>query len=122
VKPISIGPKTAQINISYDSSTYNVPLSGNVVPPVAHIQGNTVIGTYSLIRTAYDNCSSGDIVGMLATTIYYESPNFNSPSNISIGLQGGYDPSFGLQSGFTTLQGALTIRNGAVTVGNLILQ
>ncbi|MDA8105299.1 MAG: S8 family serine peptidase, partial [Nitrospiraceae bacterium] len=122
VTPTSTGPKIADISINYGSSpAYNVPLSGNITTPVARVQSSTVIATYSLIQTAYNKCAGGEIVGMQATT-YYESPNFNSPLNISVSLQGGYDASFGYQYGFTTLQGSLTISSGTVTVGNLILQ
>jgi len=123
VTPTSTGPKTAEISINYGDPavTYNAPLSGNITAPVARVQSSTVIATYSLIQTAYNNCAGGEIVALRATT-YYESPDFNSPLNISISLQGGYDTSFGHQSGFTTLQGSLTISSGTVTVGNLILQ
>lgn len=123
VEPTTIGPKSAQININYGypAVTYTVPLSGNVTAPVARAQGAIVIATYSLIQTAYNNCTSGDAVRMQAAT-YYESPDLNSPSNIVISLEGGYDPAFGSQAGYTTIRGTLTIGNGTAAVGNLILQ
>jgi len=94
--------------------------------PVALVRNTTIVATYSHIQTAYNNCSNGDVIVMQATvfaeTAFAESPDFNSPLNIAVGFQGGYDPSFGSQTGFSTIHGTLTISNGTVTVSNLILQ
>ncbi|MGC2063877.1 MAG: hypothetical protein WA610_12940, partial [Thermodesulfovibrionales bacterium] len=66
---------------------------------------------------AYDHCINGDIIKTRAA-IYNESPNFNSPLDISVSLEGGFDVTFGTQAGVTTMQGLLTISRGTVEAGN----
>jgi hypothetical protein len=74
--------------------------------------------TYSTIQEAYSQCSSGDVLEMQATTF---NENLDFSSNISVLLKGGYDASFTSQTGFTTVQGMMTVGAGAITVENLIV-
>ena len=124
--PTSGGLKSAALTIDSNDAvnpSFDIPMSGRGVMPdtVARVQGTTIVAKYSVIQTAYDNCANADTIEMESTT-FYESPDFNSLLNIAVNLQGGYDPSFGSQIGFTILQGTLTISRGTVTVGNIILQ
>lgn len=124
--PAFTGLKSAALTIVSNDTvnpSFDIPMSGMGVMPdtVARVTGTTIVAKYSVIQTAYNNCSSGDIIEMQTTT-FYENLDYNSPLNIAVNLEGGYDTSFGHQSGFTTLQGSLTISSGTVTVGNLILQ
>jgi hypothetical protein len=80
--------------------------------------GGADVATYSSIQTAYDQCTSGNIIEMQATTF---NENLNFTINIPVLLKGGYDASFGSQAGFTTVRGMVTIGAGTVTVENLIV-
>lgn len=75
--------------------------------------------TYSTIQGAYSQCSGDDILEMQAVT-FTEDLDFNS--NISVVLEGGYDSSFTSQTGFTIVQGMMTIGSGKITVENLIIE
>ncbi|MEJ2684772.1 MAG: fibronectin type III domain-containing protein [Candidatus Sulfobium sp.] len=75
--------------------------------------------TYSTIQGAYSQCSSDDILEMQAST-FIEDLDFSS--NISVFLEGGYDSSFTSQTGFTIVQGTMTITAGKIRVENLIIE
>ena len=96
-----------------------VPLGSN--DPIALVHDSAIVATYSDIQTASDDCSNWDIIRMQAVPLT-DSPMFNLPLGIAVSLQGGYDAAFGSQTGFTTVQGTLTISKGTATVGNRIVQ
>jgi hypothetical protein len=93
----------------------NIPLRAN--DPVARAQGTGIIATYANIQTAVDNSASWDTIQMQAGT-FPESPVFDLP----LSLQGGYDTSFGSQTGLTTVQGNLTFSHGTVFIENVTVQ
>jgi C1A family cysteine protease len=95
-----------------------IPTGGGSGDAVIRIQGDTVVGTYSSVQDAYNHCANGDTVELQATT-FTESPNFNV--DMAIPLKGGYDSSFGFQTGMTTIHGTVTIAAGTITVENLII-
>ncbi|MBA4371553.1 MAG: hypothetical protein C0402_01685 [Thermodesulfovibrio sp.] len=125
VESTTAGPKNAAININYGSTPadLSVPLSCTVVVPnsIGRFQGNTLVATYSVIQSAYNDCISSDVIRLRSLT-WYESPDLNSGFDVDISLLGGYDTAFGYQSGFTTIKGTLTISSGSVTIGNIILE
>jgi hypothetical protein len=67
------------------------------------------------LQDALDNAT--DTVMALATT-YPEHLVFNRP-RLSLQLLGGYDPEYIAASGWTTIQGSLTISDGTLTVANV---
>jgi hypothetical protein len=67
------------------------------------------------LQSALDNAT--DTVMALATT-YHEELVFNRPG-LSLQLVGGYDPEYIAASGWTTVQGSLTISDGTLTVANV---
>jgi subtilisin family serine protease len=112
------GPSSALLSIpSNDGATpvLNIPLRAN--DPVARAQGTGIIATYANIQTAVDNSASWDTIQMQAGT-FPESPVFDLP----LSLQGGYDTSFGSQTGLTTVQGNLTFSHGTVFIENVTVQ
>ncbi len=123
VAPVSTGVKTASISISYGepAAVYFVPLTCSATGPIVRVQGTTLVAWYSSIQTAYDECGSGDLIKMQVAT-FSENINFNNLSDIAVSLLGGYDAAFDTQTGFTTVQGALTISRGSVIAGNLVLR
>jgi subtilisin family serine protease len=119
--PGAAGSRSGRLTIdSNDTVTpvLNLPLDGN--DPVALAQGASIVATYPDIQTAADNCSNWDTVEMQAGS-FTENPDFNLPLGITVSLQGGYDTAFGSQTGFTTVQGTLTISSGVVIAGNVIV-
>ncbi len=110
----TVAGNTCNITLNADTT---VTVSFNLLP-VLRVEGNTSVGTYSSIQTAYNQCVSGDIIEMQATT-FNENPNFNL--NFPVSLKGGYDSSFISQIGMTTVHGTLTVSAGTIRVENLII-
>ena len=73
---------------------------------------------FDYIQDAYNAAASPQTIRAQAVTLG-ETLNF-SVSKI-IDLRGGYDCDFVTQSGFTTINGSLTIKAGTITVGNVII-
>jgi hypothetical protein len=120
--PGGAGSRSAHLSVSSNDSatpTLDIPLFGN--EPIALVHNSAIVATYSDIQTASNDCSNWDAIRMQAVPLT-ESPVFNLPLGIAVSLQGGYDAAFGSQTGFTTVQGTLTITKGTVIVKNVILQ
>jgi hypothetical protein len=116
------GRRSALLSVSSnDAATpvLDVPLSGN--DPIALVHDSEIVATYSDIQTASTDSGNWDTILMQAVTLT-ESPVFNLPLGITVGLYGGYDAAFGSQIAYTTAQGTFTIRKGTVIVGNVIVQ
>lgn len=74
---------------------------------------------YSTLQTAYDAALGGFTVNAWATT-YPE--DLTCGLNKSIVLKGGYDQGYLTQTGYTTLDGVLTIGQGVVTIERLTVK
>lgn len=71
---------------------------------------------YATLQAAYDGAESGAAVSAWATT-YLESLICGQAKSVI--LKGGYDQSYTSQTGYTTLDGVLNIRQGRVTAERL---
>jgi hypothetical protein len=71
-------------------------------------------GTYDHIQDAYDAASSSQFV--IARVVTFRE-NLSFGANKNIALKGGYECFFNARTGFTTINGSLTIKGGTVTVG-----
>ncbi len=71
---------------------------------------------YATLQAAYDGAESGAAVSAWATT-YLESLTCGQAKSVI--LKGGYDQSYTSQTGYTTLDGVLNIRQGRVTAERL---
>ncbi len=69
-------------------------------------------------QAAYAGANSNDVFRSRPMT-YFEGWLLNR--NINLTLQGGYDQLSGTVTGFTAINGPLTVRLGSVVVGNLII-
>jgi kynureninase len=83
------------------------------------MRGGTLVNTFKKLGDAYSAAADGDVIqaqemGFPETLTFAKSTVFS--------FQGGYDSEFVLNPGMTTLQGILTIQEGALTVENLILK
>jgi hypothetical protein len=79
-----------------------------------------IVGTESYSNTlqgAHDSAVDGNTIEAEAGVF----PPGSLTVSKSLTLEGGYDSSFASNSGYTTLQGILTIQSGSLTVENLII-
>lgn len=74
---------------------------------------------YSTLQQAYDAAEPGFSVGAWAIT-YNENLACGMTKDIT--LKGGYDQNYASQSGYTVLNGILTIGKGALTIDRLIVK
>jgi PKD repeat protein len=129
------GTSTAQnpSHIYEDPGTYTVSLTAtNAGGPSTTTKTNYITVTslplrisgappsyYSSLTAAYGAAAGGDAIQGQAE-VFTEDLNCNR--NISVTLKGGYDATFAGNTGFTTINGSLTITSGTVTVENIVIQ
>jgi len=116
---------TASGFTTYSNPTYvmnanqiglNFVLTSNVSPNVK-ILGN--LQPYSLLQPAYNDAVNGAVI-LAQGIIFSESPIMGTSKAVTI--RGGYDPTFTTQSGYTTLQGVLTVGQGSLVIDRLIIK
>jgi len=74
---------------------------------------------YSSILAAYQAADTENIIRMWGTDF---TDDFTFGLGKPVTLKGGYDGSYSTNSGYTTLNGILTILNGSLTVENLVIK
>jgi hypothetical protein len=80
------------------------------------IYGSSV--NYASLLSAYNAAKSNVLIQVQAANLA-ESPILDKPTTVII--KGGYDNDFNSVSGATTLQGTLTLKNGKVIIGGLVI-
>lgn len=70
------------------------------------------------LQESYDNAGNGDIIQAQAVH-FIENLQFDMYKSVT--LQGGFDPTFSLVTGLTTLDGNITISNGSLIIKNLAI-
>jgi hypothetical protein len=76
---------------------------------------------FHLFQDAYNGLLDGSTAIISANGInIFENLVFNR--NVAVTLKGGYDSSFGTNSGQTIIRGTLTITSGSVVLENIIIQ
>jgi alpha-tubulin suppressor-like RCC1 family protein len=76
---------------------------------------------FQLFQDAYNGLLDGSTATISANSLnIFENLVFNR--NVAVTLKGGYDGSFGTNSGQTVIRGTLTITSGSVTMENIIIQ
>ncbi len=88
-------------------------------PTVLRSSGGVNQTWHTVIQSAYAAAAGGDDILALASN-FYEDLNFNR--NVSVTLKGGYAADFNSVTGWTVLNGMLTISDGTVIVESLIIQ
>jgi hypothetical protein len=68
---------------------------------------------------AYTDAASGNVI-MAWGTVFSE--NLILGRNIAVAIEGGYNQGYTSNNGYTTLQGSLTVKNGALTVERLLIR
>jgi hypothetical protein len=86
---------------------------------VLRLWGSSGETWYSDIQSAYNAATSGDAILTLAS-VFDQELNFNR--DVSISLFGGSGPNFDSVTGWTVINGNLTISNGTVIIENLVLK
>ncbi len=77
--------------------------------------------SYTTLNSAYGDASNGDII-MSRAVSFTENLLLNRTDIANITLQGGYAPGFSGIIGYTTLDGALQIIEGSLTLDRLIVK
>jgi hypothetical protein len=77
--------------------------------------------SYWSLNNAYDASQEGSTPTIMSRAISF-SENLELSRDINVTLQGGYDPGFGGISGYTTLDGILTIFGGSLAPDRLVVQ
>ncbi len=115
-----VSPNTSAV---YRIGTITIAGQAFVVTQAGQTSGTNVTvgsaGAYSTIQSGYNGSAAGDVIQIPAGS-YTE--NLALSNNVSVTLKGGYDSSYLTSSSYSTINGTLTISNGSVTVGDLIIQ
>jgi len=91
------------------------------VPAGIRIQKDGAFNYYPNLQDAYNAAENGDIIQAQATAPPEDPLTF--PANIAVSIKGGYDSLYATNAGtFTTINGSITIRGGAVTLENLLIK
>ncbi|MBI5056388.1 MAG: hypothetical protein HZB61_07225 [Nitrospirae bacterium] len=125
--PLSFFDSTAGQNADMHSTGfYNFAYSGTRTFQVTVTECNLPVriagaipNYFSTLQAAYNAAADGDTIQIMTTTLT-EAIDMNL--NKSVVLDGGYNCDFTTNTGTTILIGTMTISNGTVTIGNLILQ
>jgi len=75
---------------------------------------------YGSLQDAYNGGAASCTI--MAKAVALSAHDFTLGSGKTVTLEGGYDSTYSVNSGFTTLQGILTLGTGALTVENLIIK
>jgi hypothetical protein len=84
----------------------------------ARVEGAPPVGTMTL-QEAYDICSDGGTIQAQAL-VFNENVLFDH--NISVKLEGGYDPDYQGNTSYTTIDGSMRVTEGEVVVENIVIQ
>jgi hypothetical protein len=112
-----------RLHISYyDYTNHTIKYATNAITceegPV--MIDNPTPSYYLSIQEAYDNALDGEAV--LSLEISFKE-DVIADENKSVTFEGGFDCSYTDNTGyFTTINGDLTINNGTVTIGNVIIK
>jgi YD repeat-containing protein len=115
VDTVSVGYENTY---TFTSVTANHTISASFQASVSPYRiGST---QYTTLQAAYDAASNGAVIKAKAKT-YTENLTVNR--NISVSIEGGWDPSFTSITGMTTLKGYIqtTATGGTLTIKNFIL-
>jgi len=108
--------QTTPTTMSNGNYSADVPVTCVSLP--ARIAGTTP-AYYPLLQDAYGTASGGDTIQSRGEIIT-ESLNFDR--NVSVNLEGGFDCHYTLGNGVTRINGNMSVNDGTVTVGNIVLE
>jgi hypothetical protein len=80
------------------------------------VKNDSTSSFYSSIQTAYNAAATGQSLLMQAVEF---TEDLTLSGSIAVSLLGGYDSSFSSTSGFTIVNGVVTIKGGPVTLSNI---
>jgi hypothetical protein len=94
-----------------------VPATFNVIPNVRISEAPLVY--YGLLQPAYDAAATGAHIQAQGVTLIGD---LTMDKNKGVTINGGYDSTFTSQTGFTVLQGVLTLKAGSLVVDHLVIR
>jgi hypothetical protein len=105
---------------SVNGASCTVTMNGarNVTAIFGYLVKSSVAG-YLRLQDAYNAIMNNDVMLVRAADF---SENVDLNRNVSVTISGGYDRSYSTIIGQSTLHGNLTVTNGSVVVGNLVIQ
>jgi Carboxypeptidase regulatory-like domain/Chitobiase/beta-hexosaminidase C-terminal domain len=77
---------------------------------------------YASLQTAYDNAATIDGSTIKARVYTFLEPNLLFIQNKTVTIDGGWNSDYSLQTGFTTIDGKLTIRQGTLKVREVVVK
>ena len=105
---------TGTCDITMDSSKGVTAIFN--VNPLVRMPGPTY---YATIQEAYNVANNGDVIEARDQTF---TEDLVFARSISVKLDGGKDDTYSGSTGYTSVNGSLSIVNGSVTINNLIIQ
>ena len=106
--------------VNYTPATAGVTLTVTpvVILPVYLPRGGTPY--FSTISAAYAGAATIDTMELLSLTLTEPVVTFNLQKSITI--KGGFDNSFAIQTGMTTIRGNVTVSGGTLVLDRIIIQ
>jgi uncharacterized repeat protein (TIGR01451 family) len=107
----------------------NGSYSGSTSPPIAQLVSPLVLPlvlisgtsqTFSLVQPAYAAAANGEIIK--AQGISFSELLLFDTAGKTVTIKGGYEPTFSTQSGYTTIQGKLTIGKGGIVADRITIR
>ncbi len=89
-------------------------------PPKCAAPVNVAGSNYFTIQDAYNNAASGSTVQI--TEGLFNTGNLEFNRDISTKVDGGYNCEYNIKTGYSTIDGTVTIKDGSVTVEGLIIK
>ncbi|MBI4849375.1 MAG: hypothetical protein HY808_12515 [Nitrospirae bacterium] len=125
--PLSLFDSAAgQSTDMHSTGFYNFAYSGTRTFQVSVTECNLPVriagaipNYFTTLQAAYNAAADGDTIQIMSTIV---TEDINMNLNKSVILEGGYDCAFTSNTGTTIFTGIMTLSNGIVTIGNLMLQ
>jgi hypothetical protein len=117
--PTTVGMFNFTYGVS-DATGASTAVAGRInvsIPPSIRIAGAYPV-YYSSLQAAYNAAVGGDLIQLREVTL---TEDLTVNRNIAITLEGGYGNDYSAVIGATTLDGAIQILDGTITIGNFIV-
>jgi hypothetical protein len=97
----------------------NKTLSAAFTP---NLQARVNSADYASLQTAYDNAATVDGATIKAREHTFLEPNLLLNINKTVTIDGGWNSDYSLQTGITTIDGTLTVRQGTLKVRGVVVK
>lgn len=121
MSPTSTGERDGYVHIISDApgSPHVIRLLGLATAACTNLPVRRASGSYNALQDAYNFALSGDTIQSQAVIF---SENLDFSRNISVSILGGFDCNYLSNVQKSVVNGTVTIRNGTVTMENIIIR